>query len=391
MKPATIGVVFAKEFIDNFRDRRTLMSALFFGPLFGPLLFAVITGVMVEKTVSDIEKPLELAIAGTEHAPNLVDWLTANNVDVKPPPVDPEQAVRSGALDVVLVIPALYPEQMRDGTPARLELYADQSNSSAAKNFGRARSLLDSYGSRLGSLRLAARGLSPQVVQPVLVESIDVSTPTGRSVLVLGMTSYFILFAILMGGMYLATDTTAGERERGSLEPLLTLPVGRGELIVGKLAATCAYMVLSLALTLAAFAVSLKFVPLEDFGMTANFGPGVAATVFVLMLPFVLLGGALLTVVASFTRSYKEAQTYLSLVMLIPTLPIVFAAVSALKPSLQLMTVPSLAQHLLITDLIKGEALRIDYALVATGSTLLAGLLLAALAAWLYHRERILG
>ncbi len=384
-------VVFVKEFVDNFRDRRTLMSALFFGPLFGPALFALITSVLVQKTISDIEKPLEMPVEGAELAPNLIDYLEANNVDVQDPPDDPEAAVKSGRHDVVLVIPDDYPEHVTSGQSARLALYADNSNSSAAKNIGRAQALLDGYNRRLGLLRLQARGISPQVVHPVAVEAIDVSTPAARSVLILGMTSYFILFAILMGGMYLATDTTAGERERGSLEPLLTLPVSRATLIVGKLAATCAYMILSLALTLAAFGVSLAFVPLEEFGMTANFGPAVALKVFGLMLPFVLLGAGLLTAVASFTRSYKEAQTYLSVVMLIPTLPIIFAAVTALKPSLPLMGVPSLAQHLLITDLIKGEAVRADYALVATVATLAAGLGLAWIAARLYRREGILG
>ncbi len=384
-------VVFLKEFVDNFRDRRTLMSALFFGPLFGPALFAVVTSIMVQKTVSDIEKPLEMPVAGAELAPNLVSYLKSNNVDVMDAPADPESAVKSGRHDVVLVIPDDYPEEVTSGRPARLALYADNSNSSAAKNIARARALLDGYSRRLGLLRLQARGVSPQVVHAVAVESIDVSTPAARSVLILGMTSYFILFAILMGGMYLATDTTAGERERGSLEPLLTLPVSRATLIVGKLAATCAYMTLSLALTLLAFGVSLAFVPLEEFGMTTNFGPLVALKVFGLMLPFVLLGAGLLTAVASFTRSYKEAQTYLSVVMLIPTLPIILAAVTALKPSLPLMAVPSLAQHLLITDLIKGEAVRADYAVVATATTLAAGLLLSWIAARLYRREGILG
>ena len=76
-----------------------------------------------------------------------------------------------------------------------------------------------------------------------------------------------------MGGMYLAIDTTAGERERGSLEPLLSLPVTRDQLMLGKIAATCVFMALSLLLSLVSFYVALKFMPFEKLGMTPNFGP----------------------------------------------------------------------------------------------------------------------
>ena len=86
-------------------------------------------------------------------------------------------------------------------------------------------------------MRLVARGVSPLALRPLNVDEVDVSTPSGRSAILLGMMSYFFIFALLMGGMYLAIDTTAGERERGSLEPLLALPVTRGQLMLGKIIA----------------------------------------------------------------------------------------------------------------------------------------------------------
>ena len=128
--------------------------------------------------------------------------------------------------------------------------------------------------------------------------------------------TYFVLFAVLMGGLYLAIDSTAGERERGSLEALLSLPVARAALVGGKILATCAYMCLSLAISLAAFVVVFRFVPLERLGMSANLGAGTALEFFAICLPFVPLGAALMTLVASFTRSYREAQTYLTSVLL---------------------------------------------------------------------------
>jgi sodium transport system permease protein len=253
------------------------------------------------------------------------------------------------------------------------------------------RQLLAAYGSQVGASRLLARGISPEVASPIAVDDVDVSTPAGRALLVLGMMTYFILFAMLMGGLYLAIDATAGERERGSLESLLTLPVRRETVIYGKILATCCYMLLSLAITLLAFTVSLAFVPLESLGMSANFGPLVAARVFVVSAPFVLLGAGLMTVVASFTRSYKEAQSYLTAVLLVPTLPIVFAGLYSLRPSNALMAIPSLSQHLLMTSLLRDEPLQDIHIAISVGTTLFAGLVLSWFAGRLYRREAILG
>jgi sodium transport system permease protein len=228
-------------------------------------------------------------------------------------------------------------------------------------------------------------------VQPVVVDDIDVSTPAGRALLVLGMLSYFIVFATLMGGLYVAIDATAGERERGSLEPLLTLPVRRYQLVCGKILAACFYMCVSLALTLGAFAVSLRFVRLESLGMAANFGPRVALLAFVLMLPFVVFGASMMTLVASFTRSYREAQSWLTVVLLVPTIPIMFAAIYQLQARAQLMWIPSLSQHLLIDALLRGEALQPLYVAASAGATLALGVALAVAAVALYRREQILG
>jgi sodium transport system permease protein len=149
-----------------------------------------------------------------------------------------------------------------------------------------------------------------------------------------------------MGGLYLAIDTTAGERERGSLEALLSLPVARAALVGGKILATCAYMSISLALNLSAFVFVFRFVPLDRIGMSANLSWGTALAFFGICLPFIPVGAVLMTLVASFTRTYREAQTYLTTVLLVPTLPIAFASIYSLKTKSSLMFIPSLSQHL---------------------------------------------
>jgi sodium transport system permease protein len=228
-------------------------------------------------------------------------------------------------------------------------------------------------------------------VQPLVVDEVDVSTPAARALALLGMLSYFIVFATLMGGLYVAIDATAGERERGSLEPLLTLPVPRCEIVYGKVLAAAAFMALSLALVVSAFAVSLRFTHLDSLGMAVNFGVGVALSVIAVMLPFVFLGAALMTLVAAFTRSFREAQSWLAALILVPTLPIMFAALYQLPSRTALMWVPSLSQHLLIQSLLRGEPLAALDVAVSAIATLGFAALLAHSAARLYERERILG
>lgn len=389
-----ILTVFRKEALENLRDRRVIFSAFFFGVLLAPVLFALTTTMVSKRAVRDQERPLQLPVAGSAQAPNLLRFLKENGVEVQVVDYDADQAiqaVRSNEHEYVLVIPAKYGEQLQAGAPAALDLVVDTSNSSAAGATARARRLLESYGRQLAAMRLLVRGVSPEVIQPVDVRTMDVATPAGRSLLILGMMTYFCLTSMLVGGFYLAIDTTAGERERGSLEPLLSLPVSRGSLILGKIMATCAFMAVSLLLTLGAFSVALSFVPLEGLGMSANFGVGVALAIFGVMVAFVPLGAALLTVVASFTRSNREAQTWLSVVLLIPIAPIVFAVVSGTKPTPLLMGIPSLSQHLLATQLLRGDPIAPLHVIISSGTSLALGGALILCAVGLYRRDAILG
>jgi sodium transport system permease protein len=384
-------IVFLKELIENARDRRTVLSALVLGPLGAPLLFTVMMNISLARGHERAERPLELPVAGGEHAPNLLGFLRGQGVRVEAFTGDPAAAVRAHSRRLVLVIPAGIGAELEHGRPAAVRLYTDSSDTSAGTDRARAAALLHAYAGRIAAWRLEARGIAPALLQPIVVDEVDVSTPAGRAVALLGMLSYFIVFATLMGGVYVTIDSTAGERERGSLEPLLTLPVARGALVGGKILAAAAWMTVSLTLTVSAFTVSLRFVRLDALGMAANLGPRVALAIIALMLPFVLLGAALMSCVASFTRSYREAQSWLTAVLLIPTVPIMFAAIYQLKERLGLMWIPSLGQHLLINGLLRAEPLDPAQVLTSVLATSAAALALAFVAARLYGREHILG
>jgi sodium transport system permease protein len=389
-----IRTVMLKELRESLRDRRTLVNSLLIGPVLAPLFFILVLKLALARSVATQDELVPVTVANAAAAPNLVQHLRENGLDVslrEGSDADIRAWITEQNDLVVLRVPEAFGERFSRGRPAAVQLYSDGSDSEAGKHGGRIAAVVAGYSARVASLRLQARGISPMVVQPVVIDDVDVSTPSARATLLLGMLSYVILLATLMGGLYLAIDATAGERERGSLESLLTLPVVREHLIYGKIAATTVMMLAALAFVAASIAVSLKAVPLETFGMSVNFGPAVVGRVFLAVAPFALVAAAILTVVASFTRTYKEAQSWLGIVLLVPTVPIAIASVLSVQPQAPLMLVPSLAQHLLIQGLIRGDPLPAGWAALAAGSCLAFGIALAWLAGRLYRREAILG
>jgi sodium transport system permease protein len=390
----TIGIVLLKELREALRDRRTLLTSLVLGPLLGPVFFVLVLKLALEQSVETLDEAVPVTVANAGAAPNLVQHLRQSGLAVTlrdGSDIEIRDWITATPELVVVRVSEAYAARFRNAEPAVVMVYADGSRARAERRARRVQEVIDGWSALIGALRLQARGVVPTVTHAVIVDSIDVSTPSARAALLLGMLSYLILVITLVGGLYLAIDATAGERERGSLEALLTVPVPRERLIYGKVLAAAVMMGLALALVTVTIMAALRWMPLESLGMSANFGPAVAASVFLVTLPFALVGAGLLTVVASFTRSYKEAQSWLGIVMLVPTLPIAIAGVLAVKASAPLMLVPSLSQHLVIQGLMRGESMPAAWLALSAGSTLLLGLGLTWLAGRLYRREAILG
>lgn len=392
---SALFTVCRKELLETLRDRRTLISLLL-GPLFGPILITAMINLTVSRNLTSAEEVLEVPILGAERAPNLVAQLRARSIEPlqKHEIDDVDEAVRlvaTGVHDVVLVIDEAFADDFGTERAARVALVFDRSKTRAGSRVARLRGAVEAYAQQIAVLRLVASGTDPGLLRPLVIDELDVSTPASRSALMLGVLTYFLLFATLTGGLHLAIDTTAGERERKSLEPLLALPVRRATLLVGKMTATLCCMLASLALTLAAFTIALAQLPLEQIGMSSSFGFGSAALAFLLLAPFAPLGAALMTTVASFSKTYREAQTYGTFVLLVPTLPLAFATMLNIEPAASLMWIPSLSQHLLITTLIKDQPLVPSFVAISIASSLAFGVLLGWLAVRLYKREAILG
>lgn len=386
--------VFAKEFGENLRDRRTVLTALLLGPLFGPVFFSTMLQLSLDRSRVGADETMVLRTIGAQRAPNLMRYLQAQRVKVEPIDGDADSARRlisTHAVRLVLEVPVDYATRLADAQPAPLRLYADSSRTGDERYAQRLHAILERYAQQLAVQRLTLRGVDPQLLSAVVVHRVDVSTPAARSLLVLGMMSFFIMLSMLTGGMYLAIDTTVGERERGTLEPLLATPVPRGQLVLGKLLATCAYMLLSLSISTTALCVALGRLDLEQYGMSANLGPGTALSIIAVTAPLIPLLAAVMTLVAAWTRSAREAQAWLGILQLLPTVPLVFASLLNLVPRLSLMLVPSLSQHFLITQILRAEP--VDPLWLATSAVSAAsiGALLLVPVMRLYGSERVLG
>ena len=378
-------IVFRKELRDSLRDRRSFVSALIFA-LIGPLV--------VGWSLTSLDRlgergPLELPVVGAERAPNLVRYLATQEIDVVPAPADPESAVRSGDLDFVLVVPEDFPAKHLQAETASLVLIHEAARAEAARAVARVRAVILDHGRRTASHRLLARGLSPELIQPVTVEKIDLSTATSRGAQMLLMLPIYLLMAAFVGGMNVAIDVTAGERERLSLESLLLHPVSRTALAAGKWGAAAALNLLAVALALIVSRIVLESPQLQALELQVGFGNKEVLGVFLILLPLVALGPALQMLISTFATSFKEAQTYLSLLLFLPALPGFMMAFQSLEPAGWMDRVPILGHQTLIIGTLRGEVQAVASHVVLAVVTLGLTAACIAVTARLFQDERI--
>jgi sodium transport system permease protein len=383
--------VFFKEVLENARDKRTVMSSIVMGSLFGPILMVIIMNTTISMQQDKAEQKLEVPVINQAGAQHLMEFLSAQDVTIMELEGDPEAAIKNKDHDVVMAISEDFSEDFSQGQPAKVMMYYDGSAKGAAKvSVNRLRSLLNAYDRSIGQQRLQLRGITPNLINVVMIESHDQATKESRGAMLLTVLPYFLIMGLFMGSMYLAIDTTAGEKERKSLEPLFLNPVKRDTVLAGKLAATVAFGLLTLVLTIVAFKLTLPWYPFEKLGMRFNMGMDVMLIMLLVLAPLALLAGAIQTIIAAFAQSYREAQTYVGLVLIVPMIPSMLLMFMPIKEQLWMMSVPILGQNLVINELMRGDSVGWDAIGLAVAGTLIVGLVLAWIAVKLYNREKML-
>lgn len=383
----TLIAVVQKELTDLFRDRKTVMLGLLMGPILVPVLLLGVGRLAEKRVTTQMESTLELPVAGAEHAPNLVRYLASFNIEVLPPPEDLDAAIRAQDHDIALRIPEGFAEQWRRSEPAEVELVFDSTRRDTSIPLERVRRALRAYSATAGKLRLLARGIDTELDEAVLVTQRDLATPEARSGQTLAlMLPYLLILSAFLGGAPIVIDATAGERERQSIEPLLATPASREAIMSGKILASTLFGLLSLLLLVVALKLSFAY---GGGKLGGELDLLAALGVLVVLTPMVLLGTCLLTLISASAKSVKEAQSYMSVLMLLPLLPTIVLVVHPIKDQLWQFAVPFLAQNQLIIRLVRGETvLMLEWA-TYLGSALALCALLWALAARLYHQERL--
>lgn len=385
-----IGIIFQKELTDSLRDYRSWTTGIFWA-LFGPLILGGMLMLLGNTIREKVDQSLHLSISGAENAPNLVAFLKQQDVIVEPAPADPRTAVIAGDVNVVLVIPKAYGEDFSTGKRATVQLVYDSSRQSAMPDIQRIENILEGYDKYMGLLRLSLRGISPKVTRVVLVEVVDTATPQSQAMIFISMLPYFIIFAIFNGASPIITDATAGERERGSLEPLLINPLPRGSVAIGKMLSAMPFAVANLMITLIGFGLIFQILPIEELiGIRLGLDAATLAAIFLICLPIVFLACAIQTLIASFTRTAKEAGTYLPFVGLIPSLPGLVLAFLPVKPALWTMLIPTFGQQILINQFLRSEPILTSNLVISAVITLVISAVITFGAIKLYENERII-
>ena len=354
--------VFRKELKDALRDRRTLLMVLISSVAVGPLVL-----VLISTLVSGMEKRAEareVVVQGLAAAPTLRNYLERQTYTVREAPAGFEQMLQDSKLaDPVVVVPANFETELARGEAPVVEVFSSSANQRAQGNAGRVLRLLRGFNQEQAGLQLAVRGLSPAMLEAVKLEERDLADPAARAAQLTTMVPFFVLMAVLYGALNAALDTTAGERERGSLEPLLMNPAARWALVLGKWGAVAAVGMLIAVLSALSFLPGQWLLKSETLAAMFQYGPREAAAFIVLLLPLAGALAAVLMGIAIRCKSFKEAQANATVVVLAISLLPMVTLFNQEGEAPWHRWVPALGQVTLMGRVLKGEALPLTDAL----------------------------
>ena len=353
---AGAATVYAKEMVDALRDRRTLVVVLLSSVLLGPLVLIALSG-LVASFEARAEKR-EVFVLGIEHAPSLRNFLERQSSVVRDAPPDYEAQLRMAVLgDPVVVVPADFEAALVRGEVPVLELVSDSANKQAESGTGRVLRLLQAFGRERATVSLALRGVSADLLEPLEVQERDLASTQTRATQLTGMLPFFVLMAVLYGALSAALDTTAGERERGSLEPLLMNPTDPSALVLGKWGAVATVAMLIAVLSCLSFIPAQWLLRSDTLQALFQFGLREALMFLLVLLPFAAALSAVLMAVAIRCKSVKEAQANASLVVLLVSLLPLVNVFNLGGEAAWHLWMPALAQNTLMTRVLKGEEL----------------------------------
>ena len=385
MHPVTI--VFGKEIRDATRDKRALLVAFGF-PVLAPVLVYFMMTAIIELKM-DAEK-ITIPIVGARNAPAFIQWLEEQDVRLEEFSGDAEQAVRDKEQDLVVIIPDNYQRRLNELRTIAIEIVSDGSRTASQPTVGRVNNLIRDYNREIASLRLIARGVSPEVMRVVISQTVDVATKQQRTATALNFIPLYIILAAFVSGMGLAVDSTAGERERKTLESLIINPVERYQIIMGKWFAATIFAALGMTLTLLLCIVAMSQVPLDEIGLKFHVTTPQIFLMLIATLPLAFLVTSMQLLLGIFAKSFKDAQSYIGLLTLLPVISLVYTMFSPIATEEWMFAIPMLGQHLLLVDVLGAKDVPLIGYFHSAISCLVLGMALVLVTARLFQRESIL-
>jgi sodium transport system permease protein len=389
MQLKLIKLIYLKEILDLLRDRRTIISMLVFPLLFIPLIFLGLSYFLSRSINRAQDKQFNLALKQETGLEGMTTSLEQAGFKVRPSD-NPRRAVENKETELGVDVSG------EANSPA-VRIYVDQSQLEAAVASGRIETALNQLKEARVKNELQRAGVPERILTPFTVEKVNTAPPKKMSGMFIGaMIGYMFVMFMLMGAMYPAIDMTAGEKERRTMEMLLSAPAGRGEIVMGKILVAITASFMTSVLTIISFRVS------SLFGMRAT-GIGrqlpliieipldakTFALIFVSVIPMAILSATLMIAIATMAKSYKEAQSYLTPLLLVAIIPAMVSLLPGVKLNAGMALIPIVNFSQLIKELMLG-----DWSWTGFTLTLLSNLIYAAIAftaaVRVFKNERIL-
>ena len=389
MRLQSIKLIYLKEVLDLLRDRRTIISMLVFPLLVMPMIFLGLNYFLSRSINRAQDKQFNLALNQETGLEGITTSLEQAGFNVRPSD-NPRRAVENKETELGVNVGG-------ETNSAAVRIYVDQSQLESEVASGRIETALNQLKEARVKNELRRAGLPERILTPFTVEKVNTAPPKKMSGMFIGaMIGYMFVMFMLMGAMYPAIDMTAGEKERRTMEMLLSAPAGRGEIVLGKILVAITASFMTSVLTIISFRVSslLGRKPIGSgrqlpFMMEIPLDAKTFALIFVSVIPMAILSATLMITIATMAKSYKEAQSYLTPLLLVAIIPAMVSLLPGVKLNAGMALIPIVNFSQLIKELMLG-----DWSWTGFTLTLLSNLVYAAIAftaaVRVFNNERIL-
>ena len=306
----------SKEYKEAFRDKRALMVAMMMAVM-APVMIFALSKTMIKEMVDT--PPIYIKMTGVQNAPKLMKQLKKANILMFSKVPESDKKLWDER-NVVLTIPDDFAKNMFAGKTITIGLRTDYSEKAIKAPIRRIKEEINRYARVIGYKRLIVRGIDARLLQPIKIDEQDTAQPSSNAMFISMLLGLYLLMAAFMSGLSVAIDSSAGERERNVLEMLLCQPVSTFKIVLAKLCCASTISMIGVVLTLVLTSFSVGFVDLTKIGATFSLDAFSVGIIILLLLPISFFASALQLFVSFQAKSFKEAQSTVSMIIMLPAM-----------------------------------------------------------------------